>query len=50
MATLLGTAGGFGLELGRPEHDSFPPDALPKGLLPLVGVGAVWLWLRLTAS
>ncbi len=49
MPTWLATAGGFGLELGRPENVSFAPDALPKGiLLLLLGIGVVWLWLRST--
>lgn len=49
MASVLATAGGFGLELGRPEDVSFAPDALPQGIFfLLVGVGVVWLWLYMT--
>jgi hypothetical protein len=47
MSGWLATAGGFGLELGRPEPVSFGPDALPQALvLLLVGGVLVWLWLE----
>ncbi|MCS7005979.1 MAG: hypothetical protein RMM28_07820 [Thermoleophilia bacterium] len=49
MGAWLATAGGFGLELGRPEPVAFGPDALPQALLLLVvGVTLVWLWLEAT--
>lgn len=50
MSGWLATAGGFGLEPGRPEPVAFGPDALPQALvLLIVGVVAVWLGLE-TAS
>ncbi|GIU93953.1 MAG: hypothetical protein KatS3mg012_0410 [Gaiellaceae bacterium] len=47
MCGWLATAGGFGLEPGRPDPVAFGPDALPKALvLLLVGALLLWLWLE----